>query len=198
MKRLLLIIVVLAVAGFAAYKIFGTKSSGTKREKPAPLTLGSHSGSFNESYGRMLTSYISLKDALVASDTVKANAAASMLAEASDSLKVDEIEGDSTGVIKETAKNFSGTIAGSALALAGEKKLDDKRKEFEMISDALWSLSRTVKYEGPKVYYQFCPMAFDNKGAYWISLESEIKNPYFGDKMLTCGSTQDSLDYNTN
>ena len=38
-------------------------------------------------------------------------------------------------------------------------------------------------------------MAFDNKGAYWLSEEKEIRNPYFGSKMLTCGETADSVDY---
>jgi len=98
-------------------------------------------------------------------------------------------------VIKETARSFSETITGSALGLAGEKNIEDKRREFEMISDALWSLTRTVKYQGEKVYYQFCPMAFENKGAYWLSKEVNIRNPYFGEHMLTCGSTQDSLEY---
>jgi len=45
------------------------------------------------------------------------------------------------------------------------------------------------------VYYQFCPMAIDNKGAYWLSEESDIKNPYFGDAMLTCGETKETLKF---
>jgi len=43
-------------------------------------------------------------------------------------------------------------------------------------------------------YYQYCPMAFDNKGAYWISNETEIRNPYFGEKMLKCGENKDTLN----
>lgn len=157
--------------------------------------MGQKSGAFNDSFNELLTAYFAVKDALVESDTVKANSAAAHLAKSAEALKTDEISGDSTGVIKETAKSFAGTITGSALGLAGEKNIENKRQEFEMISDALWSLTRTVKYEGQKVYYQFCPMAFDNKGAYWLSSEAAIRNPYFGDKMLTCGSTQDSLEY---
>jgi len=195
MKRLILIIVVLAIAGFAAYRILAKKPDEPRAEKPKPLAMGSNSGSFNASFDTMLNAYFAVKDALVESDTLKVNAAAAQLAKAADSLKVDEIDGDSTGVIKETAKNFSGTITGSALGLAGEKNIEDKRREFEMISDALWSLTRTVKYQGEKVYYQFCPMAFENKGAYWLSKEANIRNPYFGEHMLTCGSTQDSLEY---
>ncbi|HTE24779.1 DUF3347 domain-containing protein [Flavitalea sp.] len=195
MKKVVLIVVVLVIAAFATYLFRQNKSDEPKAEKPKPLSLGQKSGAFNDSFNELLTAYFSVKDALVESDTVKANAAAVNLAIASESLKTDEITGDSTGMIKATAKNFAGTITGSALGLKGEKNIENKRQEFEMISDALWSLTRTVKYEGQKVYYQFCPMAFDNKGAYWLSKDANIRNPYFGDKMLTCGSTQDSLEY---
>jgi hypothetical protein len=37
------------------------------------------------------------------------------------------------------------------------------------------------------IYKQYCPMAFSNTGAYWLSESKEIRNPYFGDKMLKCG-----------
>ena len=46
------------------------------------------------------------------------------------------------------------------------------------------------------VYVQHCPMAFDNKGADWLSFDSEIRNPYFGDKMMKCGITKDTLGMN--
>jgi hypothetical protein len=195
MKKVVLIVVVLVIAAFATYLIMGNKSGEPKPEKPKPLSLGQKSGAFNDSFNELMTAYFSVKDALVESDTIKANAAAADLAKSAEALKTDEITGDSTGVIKETAKSFAGTITGSALGLRGEPNIENKRREFEMISDALWSLTRTVKYEGQKVYYQFCPMAFDNKGAYWLSKDANIRNPYFGDKMLTCGSTQDSLEY---
>ena len=135
---------------------------------------------------------------MVASDSVKANAASRELVIHADSLQINEITGDSTGMIKETAKTFTATISGSAQALASEKTLEAKRKEFEMLSDALWSLTRTVKYDGEKVYYQYCPMAFDNKGAYWLSNQAIIRNPYFGEEMLECGKVEDSLDYSKN
>jgi Cu(I)/Ag(I) efflux system membrane fusion protein len=49
--------------------------------------------------------------------------------------------------------------------------------------------------EGRTVYYQFCPMMNNNKGAYWLSETSDIRNPYYGDAMLTCGETKDTLKY---
>lgn len=45
------------------------------------------------------------------------------------------------------------------------------------------------------VYFQYCPMAFNNKGAYWLSDILKIRNPYFGDAMLSCGETRDTLMY---
>jgi Cu(I)/Ag(I) efflux system membrane fusion protein len=38
-------------------------------------------------------------------------------------------------------------------------------------------------------------MAFNDAGAYWLSKTSDIKNPYFGKKMLICGEVKDSLDF---
>ncbi len=197
MKKVILI-AVLALVAYAAYKLLYKGDDESRDPKPSALKMGATTGSFRESVDTLMASYFELKDALVESDTMRANRAALRLAIASDSLKTDEISGDSTGVIKETAKNFAGTINGSAKALSLEKSIDAKRMEFEMISDALWSLARTIKYDGQKVYYQFCPMAFDNRGAYWLSSDPAIKNPYFGKKMLTCGSNRDSISYAAN
>ncbi len=195
MKRAFAFVLVIAALGIGAYFLFFKKEKEDRGPSDQPLAIRENTGTFNQSFNNLLTAYFSVKDALVASDTSQANKAADALIVAADSLKTDEIQGDSTGAIKATAKDFAGTISGWGKGLIGEKGIEAKRKEFEMISDALWSLTRTVKYAGQKVYYQYCPMAFDNKGAYWMSKERQIKNPYFGDKMPECGSIEDSLDY---
>lgn len=198
MKKVLIAILLLAVAGYGGYYFFGKEKSKNQEEKPRALEVGENSGAFNQSYKQLLTAYYNLKDALVASDTAKANSASKEVLVYSDSLKINEIKDDSTGVIKETAKTFTSTISGSATALMKESTLDAKRKEFEMISDALFTLTQTVRYGGEKIYYQYCPMAFNNKGAYWLSNQPIIRNPYFGDEMLECGEVKDSLDYSKN
>jgi hypothetical protein len=43
------------------------------------------------------------------------------------------------------------------------------------------------------VYVAYCPMANNNEGANWLSNDKEIKNPYFGDKMLRCGSVKETI-----
>ena len=194
MKKLIPV-VFLVIAGILAYLFLFRNDKKEAGPEQAPLTISKNSDAFTGSFNQVLNSYYSLKDALVASDTIKANAAARQLINTAENLKFEEISGDSTGLIKETAKSFASTINGSSLGLLGEKGIEAKRKEFEMITEAMWSLSRTVRYDGGKIYYQYCPMAFDDKGAYWLSNEREIRNPYFGDRMLKCGSVEDSLNY---
>ena len=198
MKKVLITVLLLAIAAYGAYYFFGAKEEKSEDSELQPLTIKENSGAFNQSYQQLLAGYYSLKDALVASDTSKANAASRELVVYADSLKISEIKGDSTGMIKETAKTFTGTISGSAQALAKESNIEAKRKEFEMISDALYTLTQTVRYGGEKIYYQYCPMAFDNRGAYWLSNNPAIRNPYFGDEMLECGEVKDSLDFGKN
>jgi Cu(I)/Ag(I) efflux system membrane fusion protein len=64
-----------------------------------------------------------------------------------------------------------------------------------MISDNIYDLVRSVRYDQQIVYHQYCPMAFNDAGAYWLSNTSDIENPYFGKKMLTCGEIKDSVDF---
>jgi hypothetical protein len=195
MKKGVLVILVLVILGIAGWMIWGGKKESTPEQKQQPLKLADNSDTFNQSFGVLLGAYFKVKDALVASDTAKASAAALELATAADSLKVNEIKGDSLGVIKLTAQDYAGTISGSAKGLAGENNIEAKRKEFKMIADALYTLFQTVRYKEQKIYWIHCPMAFNNTGAYWINQDSTVRNPYFGDKMLTCGTVEGTLDF---
>jgi Cu(I)/Ag(I) efflux system membrane fusion protein len=43
------------------------------------------------------------------------------------------------------------------------------------------------------MYVQYCPMADNDKGGFWLSTEKQVINPYFGDMMLKCGEVTDSI-----
>jgi hypothetical protein len=205
MKKLVIGIIVLALAAFAVDKFFFSKKAdaGTSRPKPVALGISKNSEAFNESFEKLLNSYFSLKDAITEYDTTKANAVAKEMVVFADSLKTEEIKGDSTGFIKQTAADFAGTISGSAKGLAGEADLTKKKREFQLISEGLYNLIRTVKYDRQKLYHQHCPMAFnDEEEAWWISNSNKIVNPYLGSKhpkykagMENCGDITDSLDF---
>jgi Cu(I)/Ag(I) efflux system membrane fusion protein len=178
------------------------KSAAENTAGNQPLAAGKNSAAFNQSFDKMLNAYFALRDGLVDYDTVKANAASRELAQHADNLAINEITNDSTGAVRETAKNFAGTVSGSAKGLVGETELEKKKREFQMISDAMYDLVRTVKYDQQKIYHQHCPMAFGEEDAYWISTSPEIINPYLGKQhpkyksgMLHCGDITDSLDF---
>jgi Protein of unknown function (DUF3347) len=204
MKKIVTGIIVLALAAFAVDKFFFTKKNSVADEpKQLALAVSKNSEAFNESFEKLLNGYFSLKDAISDYDTAKANAAAKEMIVFADSLKTNEIKGDSSGDIRKTAENFAGTISGSAKGLRGEPDLTKKKREFQMISEALYNLVRTVRYDRQKLYHQHCPMAFnDDEEAWWISNSNKIDNPYLGKKhpkykatMETCGDITDSLDF---
>lgn len=196
MKKPFLTLFVLLASVLVMFQYCGDKpeQDNVPEQKTAALNV-ENSGPFNDSFTKLIESYYSLKEAFVAADTIKVNSAAASLAGLADGLKTDEIKGDSSGTIRETAKYFAGTIGGSAKALSAEPKVEDKLREFNMISDALWSLTRTVQYEGQKVYYQYCEEAFDNTGAYWLSNKIDTDDPYMPGSAKSCSEVRDSLDY---
>ncbi|NOS94170.1 MAG: DUF3347 domain-containing protein, partial [Cyclobacteriaceae bacterium] len=71
--------------------------------------------------------------------------------------------------------------------------IEIQRASFSQLTNSLYSSIKTFGLKDLHAYYQFCPMAFDSKGAYWISREEQISNPYFGKQMLRCGETKETL-----
>jgi hypothetical protein len=79
-----------------------------------------------------------------------------------------------------------------AAAIAQEQDVEAQRGLFsEFIGKSETYFARALS--GGTLYKQYCPMAFGNKGGYWLSDVAEIRNPYFGDKMLTCGTVAETI-----
>ena len=76
------------------------------------------------------------------------------------------------------------------------KDMSKQRDVFILLSNTLINTTRSLGVAEGKYFVQFCPMADENKGAHWLSTDPKIMNPYFGAKMLTCGSTQETIDKN--
>ena len=68
------------------------------------------------------------------------------------------------------------------------------RQAFEQVSAIIIKLEKSFGHGGEQIYYElFCPMAFDNTGAYWLQTAKKVNNPYFGAKMLRCGEVKSEL-----
>jgi hypothetical protein len=95
------------------------------------------------------------------------------------------------------------SIAGEVKGLNGETSMEGKKRELNMITDELYSLIRTVRYDGGVIYHMRCPIAFsDSSEGYWLSPNNQIVNPYLGkkdpvykDKMLGSGEVSDSIHF---
>ena len=168
-------------------------NKGDETTKDAPLTQSKNSSDFNVKFTTFLDNYYHLKDAFVLSNEAMAVTSANLLAGSADSVHFNTIKVDSN--ITQMANGYMQTITSEAKALVQEKDIEAKRKSFQMISDAMYDLVRTVRFDKQVVYHQFCPMAFNDAGAYWLSSSADVKNPYYGKKMLTCGEVKDSIDF---
>ena len=73
-----------------------------------------------------------------------------------------------------------------AAAMAQESSIEKQREQFSDFTEKSEPMFKEFLSNG-KMYKQFCPMAFEGKGGYWVSTSEDIKNPYYGNKMLTCG-----------
>lgn len=126
----------------------------------------------------LLNSYYNLKDALVASNP---NAAA---VSAADFAKILD------GMAKETVQPATRKVLVSDASIISQSRdLKVQREKFATLSANMVELAKTVKLSADPVYQQYCPM----KKASWLSSAPTIKNPYFGNAMLTCGSVKTKL-----
>lgn len=73
------------------------------------------------------------------------------------------------------------------------KSIDELREEFLVLSEDIIAIAKSSNPTDQLLYVQRCPMANNSEGASWLSFTKEIKNPYYGASMLTCGSTIDSI-----
>lgn len=187
---------ILATAAlFAACQQSGTSSSADTTAKTASGDLQApFSDEFYDSLKLTMTAYYQLSGALVKSDTLAADLAAVSLKQHLDSLPIARLGVDSAR--ESQLEVNAGDIAAELQGLLIEKGgLDARRESFNMVSEMMYDLVKATGLKGSTVYRQYCPMAFNDKGAYWLSDKAEILNPYFGDAMLTCGSVTDTLRF---
>jgi hypothetical protein len=78
--------------------------------------------------------------------------------------------------------------------IAKSDNIEQQRIYFQGLSINAHLFAKNVDSKNLTIYQQFCPMAFENKGAYWISDKEEVYNPYFGDKMLRCGRVTEVIE----
>jgi len=153
-----------------------TKNSVSKLMLAASLSF-IISFSVNAQSKGVLSSYLEIKDALVKTDSKAASEAAN----------------DLVALIDNKNDGMSKKLKADANSISASSDVKVQRKHFDALSKNVYDFVKTSVKTGSPVYKQYCPMAFNNTGAFWLASEKEINNPYFGSMMLHCGSVKEEL-----
>ena len=145
--------------------------------------------SFRQRLEKIIQAYLSLKDALVATDYQAATQKGKAF--------VAIIQASKLEVTPPPANDYWSKSKVSLLQhgkmLSMSQNVSGQRKQFEFITTSMVNLMKAFGTQ-TTYYIQHCPMAFDNTGADWVSDVEAIRNPYFGDEMLTCGFVDAQID----
>jgi hypothetical protein len=144
---------------------------------------------FRKQITSVFDAYTGLKDAFVSSDPEKVKKEAKATKEVLGKVDMKLV----SGAAHNDWMNYMSALENALTSIESNSEIEQQRTEFSKLSDSLYKTIKAYGLSGAKAYYEFCPMAFDDKGAHWLSKEDKIRNPYFGDKMLTCGSVQETL-----
>jgi len=142
--------------------------------------------SFQKGFEGLLPAYLKMKDAFVASD---AAAVAREALNASDQMG----QLDRSGMGSMEMAHLDKSI-GLLKSISETEELKSQRAYFVDLNEHMVALASGLKSLQQTFYIQRCPMANNNLGAVWLSTEKEIRNPYYGDEMLTCGKVEQILD----
>jgi hypothetical protein len=144
---------------------------------------------FQEQLSAVFTSYVTLKDAFVSSDAKKVSTEAATMKTSLTHVDMKLL----TGAAHNDWMNYLGGMETSLKAIESSSDIAAQRTAFSTLTENLYKSIKAYGLGGTTAYYEFCPMAFDNQGGFWLSDAAEIRNPYFGDEMLTCRSVKEKL-----
>lgn len=200
MKRVLAIVFLIIVILAVWFLFFKTDAVTTTSNESENIATAKHSDEFNQEIATTMNAYMSMKNAFIDGDTSLIKSETSKFINSIDSLDLKELQKNDSSIFMAMQQNIS-DIKANATPILQESDLTEMRHDFSMVSENLYPFLKTVGYEGQKLYWQNCPMAFgEDKPANWLSNTSEILNPYLGKNhpeyksaMLHCGENMDSL-----
>jgi Cu(I)/Ag(I) efflux system membrane fusion protein len=132
---------------------------------------------------------LDLNEAFVASDAQKVKAAVKPVKDAVAKVNMN--------LLKDKAHQdwmaYSKDMDKSLKQIEDAENIKEQRKHFSTYNESLYKSIKAFGIGEEEAYFQHCPMALNNEGASWISNSKEVKNPYFGDKMLKCGVIKETL-----
>ncbi|WP_178984909.1 efflux RND transporter periplasmic adaptor subunit [Winogradskyella helgolandensis] len=148
------------------------------------------SAKFQEQLKAVFNAYINLKDALVKEDSKSTSANATTLL---NKLNKVDMKLLSDNMAHNNWMSLEDEIKSSATSISETSDIKAQRDHFKHLSSHLINAVQLFGIN-EKVYVEFCPMSDNNNGAYWLSKEEKVINPYFGSAMLTCGEVKQVIE----
>lgn len=200
MKKVLAVVIAIVVLIGIWFFFFKPAKKTSTSTQSITNTEKRHSPEFDKQISSLINSYMAMKNAFVNADTSEIKAKTAVFIATTDSLRLDELQEKDSSIFMAVQQNIS-DIKANAKPILEENDLSEMRHDFSMVSENMYPFLKTVGYEGEKLYWQNCPMAFgEDKPANWLSNTAEINNPYLGKKdpvyksgMLHCGENMDSI-----
>lgn len=144
---------------------------------------------FRKQWTAVIDAYLGLKDALVETNPKKSLPFAGQMLQ-----RLNAVEGLTlSGEAARFWQQQSGGMKANLKNIDNSQDVEEQRRQFFFLSELVIQTAKAIGGGETMLYVQHCPMAFNNQGGDWISAQREIRNPYFGDQMLTCGVVKDSV-----
>ena len=147
------------------------------------------SQAFRDKFSQVVNAYLAMKDGFVADNWKQIDQQAAQMTALLNSMPDRLLRGEALNYWKEK----KGFLLEHLKLYKESEKDKEKRKNFVFLSTVMAKSVKAFGYGNQKLYVDYCPMANGNKGAYWLSQTKEIRNPYLGQKMPTCGEVRKEL-----
>jgi Cu(I)/Ag(I) efflux system membrane fusion protein len=168
----------------------GSKSTSSAKAETTEKAIDAKvPEAFKQQLTNVYKAYLKMKNAFVGKQFDKVQADAKAVQSALGKVDMEELKGDNHLAWMKQLNVMKPNIA----TITSTAKPDEQKAAFANFNKAFYESVKRFGLTGVTTYYQFCPMALNNKGAFWLSESSDIRNPYFGSDMLTCGETRDTI-----
>ena len=174
----------------AAAQLQGKKSmmgqGSGEDDKPMSQMRMVLSKNTQDAFRKSILPYLDMKDAFVDGDAKKVAVFAKATSEKLATLPESELG--------KMEKSHVSKIKKMLTAISKNNDIENQRSHFVVLNQNMVPMVMNIDDIAPKVFIQKCPMANNNEGAFWISADEEIRNPYYGEQMMTCGGVVDTLN----
>jgi Cu(I)/Ag(I) efflux system membrane fusion protein len=141
---------------------------------------------FRNQITKVADSYFQVKNGLVKDNLEEAQKSLNSMDQGLQLVNMSLVQGQAHDLWMEMLRG----IKESNSKMRTSKEIEEARKHFSMLSFHILEMAETFGLNKDVVYKDYCPMAFGDQGAYWLSEQKDITNPYFGSSMLTCGEVK--------